>query len=78
MKNLFTSIILTIALTAGIINCGHNFMGINDAKPKKVLLEAPLYLTPVVQSFWRTVKYWFVGGGGSGIGSKGVPRPPSN
>ena len=34
----------------------------NDVK----IVEAPIYLTPIVSAFWSAFKYYFVGEGGTG------------
>jgi len=69
MQKLIIKFVLSLVLTMSLISCMFNIynnLSETNKTTKIVIVEAPLYLTPVVQSFWRAVKYWFVGSGGGG------------
>jgi len=72
MQKLFIRAVLSLVLSASLISAV-NLFSPNEPKPKKQFVEAPLYLNPVVKSFWLTIKYWFVGSGGTG--KSAAPKP---
>jgi len=75
MKNKICSLVLSLVLMVATIGFS---MRVLQPEPKKKIerlevIEAPLFLSTVAQAFWRTLKYYFVGSGGSG--KSAVPKP---
>jgi len=73
MMNLFIRIVLSVTLSASILCGAFNLTTEKPSEPQKQVLEAPLFLSPVTQSFWRALKYWFGSGGGTGMNP--MPKP---
>jgi len=72
MKTLFIRIVLSFILSASILRCAFNFYE-KPPDQKNQVIEAPLYITPAAQAFWRAFKYLFLSGGGTG--KSPMPKP---
>jgi len=74
MQKLFIRVILSLTLTANILSCIFNmYDNLSETNKTTKIVEAPLYITPAAQAFWRAVKYLFLSGGGTG--KSPIPKP---
>lgn len=72
MQKLFIRVVLSFILTMSLLSCMFN-SNLPETNKTIKIVEAPLYLSPIAQSFWRALKYWF--GSGGGTGKSPMPKP---